>query len=178
MPGNRVLAPEFLQHPIDVHRGDPERIVQLRLGHWQTEGMILHQFDRPQSHSLAVRTSARSGHGPRADRHTSGDESEQQEPAARNPKSSPRNDSPQSARHGIFGHRQSLARARYLEQMKAVEAHTRLGCCRIQPGRRDRARPGAAEVPLLASDEAWEPRHRKKGATCENRLNVIRSGIL
>jgi hypothetical protein len=53
----------------------------------------------------------------------------------------------------MFGHRQSLARARYLEQMKAVDAQTWLSCRRLQLGRRDRAFPGALEVPLLASDK-------------------------
>ena len=54
-------------------------------------------------------------------------------------------------------------RANALEQMKAVETHARLGCRRIQPGRRDRALPGAPEVPLLARDKAWDRiglRHR------------------
>ena len=48
-------------------------------------------------------------------------------------------------RRRMVRHRQTLMRANALEQMKTVDAQTWLGCCRLQPGRRDRALPGAPE---------------------------------
>jgi hypothetical protein len=53
--GDQAVAPEILQDPIDMHRREPERIAQLRLGHRQREGMVLHQLDRPQAHQQLAR---------------------------------------------------------------------------------------------------------------------------
>ena len=47
---NEALFPEFLEHPVDVHGRDPQRIGQLYLGDRQVEGMVLHQLDRSQPH--------------------------------------------------------------------------------------------------------------------------------
>ena len=44
------MVPGILEHPVDVHVRDPERIGQITLGERQLEGMVLHQLDRSQPH--------------------------------------------------------------------------------------------------------------------------------